>query len=1540
MSRKTQTIPDSPGGEVNQAFCMLFRNHPFPMWIYDPETLAILETNNAADQVYGYTQGEFGEMTLADLYPPQEASILLENVKHHHPASNHSGEWRHRLKNGAIIDVEISGSTVEYNRQPAAFLMAQNISARKQTEETLQITLAKYKTLFESFPLGITVSDEVGNVIESNASSEILLGISTDEQTRRSIDGPDWQIIRPNGTPMPSEEFASVKALKEKRLVKNVEMGIVKPDSTVTWINVTAAPLALEGHGVVVTYGDITERKQMERECNLLTDAITASLDEIYLFDADTLRFIYVNTGALKNLQYTLDQALQMTPLDIKPEFNSESFEELLKPLRTGEKADQILETTHRRADGTIYPVEAHLQLFQKERVFLAVIIDITERKRTEDALLKNARELARSQRIGKLGNWDWDVAGNTLTWSDEIYCIWGVDKDFPLTYENIESMIHPEDREPNRRMVQEFLAGRDEGAYEFRIICLDGSEKHLHQNIEVTRDTAGKPTHIFGIMQDISASKQAEQALKKSEEMFRITLENILDPLFITDKAGGFTFICPNVSRTLHYSVKDIQAMGSIHSLIGNNEWAGNVLEQDGELENIEINIFDKEGTPHAFLVNSKRVCIGEGRHLFSLREITERKQAEQALRDSEERFRTLLDKVSNIAVQGYTADGTVHFWNKASEQIYGYTSEEALGKNLVDLIIPPEIKPAVTEAIHTMIASGESRPAEEVSLMRKDGSQVAVFSNHTIVDIKGRGRELYCIDLDLTELKQTQQALQESEEKLRSIFRVAPTGIGIVKDRVILEVNPCICEMTGYSREELVGQSARLLYPTQEDFEFVGAEKYRQIAQHGSGAVETRWQHKNGAILFILLASTPVDPADLLKGVIFTALDITNRKKAEGALKESEARNRAILNAMPDMVFVNDHEGIFLDYHAADPNILYLPPEQFLGRKIIEIFPPEFANPFTTLIEQAHTTGALQSFEYQMKIAGEARVFELRATPYSGKNTLTIVREITERKQAEQALILSELRFRTFVEKAGDIVYALTPEGIFTYVSPNWTEILGHDVDEVVSQSFGKFIHPEDLPRTRQFLAQVLSTGKQRTGVEYRVRHKDGSWRWHSSNASRIIDVDGKATSFLGIARDITERKQAEEEIMALNDRLRHLINAIKELSSANTLDRIQRIVSSSAKALAGADGATMVLRDGDQCFYADEESIAPLWKGARFPMNICISGWVMLNRTPAIIEDIYADPRIPLDVYRTTFVKSLAILPVNREEPVAAIGIYWGTIHTPSEIEIQLIQTLADISTSAIENVRLLSELEQRVEERTRELFHAQEKLVRQERLAVLGQLAGGVGHELRNPLGVINNAIYFLRLIQPQAESKVKEYLGIIETETRNADKIITDLLDFSRIKSVEQEPVHVGDLITRTLERFPAPEKIQVTINLPRNLPAVFVDVRQVIQVLGNLTVNACQAMRGAGNLIFEAHKETIEKRGFIAIAVKDTGGGISSENMEKLFEPLFTTKLKGIGLGLAVSKKLVEANDGHIAVSNQAGKGATFIVYLPVFKEK
>ncbi|BBI98888.1 hypothetical protein FGKAn22_05810 [Ferrigenium kumadai] len=240
-------------------------------------------------------------------------------------------------------------------------------------------------------------------------------------------------------------------------------------------------------------------------------------------------------------------------------------------------------------------------------------------------------------------------------------------------------------------------------------------------------------------------------------------------------------------------------------------------------------------------------------------------------------------------------------------------------------------------------------------------------------------------------------------------------------------------------------------------------------------------------------------------------------------------------------------------------------------------------------------------------------------------------------------------------------------------------------------------------------------------------------------------------------------------------------------------------------------------------------------------------------------------------------------------------------------------------------------LNEELEAKVQTRTGQLLAAQEELVRKEKLALLGQVADTVGHELRNPLGVINNAAYFLQTVLADADGTVREYLDIIKDETANAERIVSDLLDAVRTKQPHQAVVDVADVIGQTLRKCDIPASISVKLDIPKTLPVVRVDPMHLYQVFWNLVTNAVEAMPEGGTLEIRAAEEPQVLR----ISIKDSGSGITPEQMDKLFQPLFTTKVRRVGLGLVVVKNLTQANGGSVEVESEPGKGSVFTITLP-----
>lgn len=233
----------------------------------------------------------------------------------------------------------------------------------------------------------------------------------------------------------------------------------------------------------------------------------------------------------------------------------------------------------------------------------------------------------------------------------------------------------------------------------------------------------------------------------------------------------------------------------------------------------------------------------------------------------------------------------------------------------------------------------------------------------------------------------------------------------------------------------------------------------------------------------------------------------------------------------------------------------------------------------------------------------------------------------------------------------------------------------------------------------------------------------------------------------------------------------------------------------------------------------------------------------------------------------------------------------------------------------------------------------LLETQEQLIRSEKLAAIGQLASGVGHELRNPLGAIKNAGFYIKRRMantdlPNTEPRVMEFLSIIEEEVNSANKVITDLLGFSRVAKPTVAPANIAGIIEDALRYTLVPENVELTKDINNNLPMVMVDGDQIKQVFLNIILNALQAMPEGGRLDIRAS----DKGKVVEVEFTDTGGGIPDSVKKKIFDPLFTTKAKGVGLGLSVCKTIMEHHEGDIKIKSQAGEGTTFIISLPTEK--
>ncbi|MHA1930292.1 MAG: ATP-binding protein [Candidatus Thorarchaeota archaeon] len=255
------------------------------------------------------------------------------------------------------------------------------------------------------------------------------------------------------------------------------------------------------------------------------------------------------------------------------------------------------------------------------------------------------------------------------------------------------------------------------------------------------------------------------------------------------------------------------------------------------------------------------------------------------------------------------------------------------------------------------------------------------------------------------------------------------------------------------------------------------------------------------------------------------------------------------------------------------------------------------------------------------------------------------------------------------------------------------------------------------------------------------------------------------------------------------------------------------------------------------------------------------------------------------------------------------------------------------LASLANSINEMTDSLVVSNEELQERIKQLQATQEQLIQSERLAVLGKLSGGIGHDLRNPLGTIKNSVYYLRMVLENPDEEIIESLDLLDQEIKTCELIINSLLDFASPKAPIRQKINLNELISATLARANIPESIKLETDLDTELPVIFADPTQLSRVFINLIRNAVQAMEKGGKLSINI--ETVEP-GYISITITDTGSGITEENLQNIFTPLFTTKAKGIGLGLAISKTFIESHDGTIDVKSIVDKGTSFEIRIPV----
>ena len=934
--------------------------------------------------------------------------------------------------------------------------------------------------------------------------------------------------------------------------------------------------------------------------------------------------------------------------------------------------------------------------------------------------------------------------------------------------------------------------------------------------------------TGIGGIFRDITERKRTEEKLKQSEERLRTFIDASKELIFLKDADFRYLFLNKPGVDFCGFEGEDVA--------LGKTDYELFPKESAAEMRKGDIAALRRKtgSEVHQLYMNGRilevtkfKVPLADGRTGVGgiAQDVTEKKKTEDALRASELRYRELADNMP-AGIYEATFDGKVIYANRTALDMFGYGADDvAKGIKFQEVIAPDEREKLVR---HVQRVRQEGMTIDqEYTMLRRDGSRFVGLNMARPMMKDGRVVGSTGVVTDISDLKKAQEALRKNEALLQGILQAAPIGIGIVHDRVIGWVNEQFTRMTGYAGGEVIGRSARILYPDDEEFERVGREKYMEIQQGKTGAIETRWRRKDGMVFDIYLSSNAIVPGDLSAGVVFTAYDITDQKKAADILRFAKE-------------------------------------------------------------------------ELEKQVAERTRELDVA-------NMLLRI-ELEEHHKTEEALVKNEQLYRAIVEDQTELICRFHPDGAISFVNEAFCRYFGKSRKELLGSRYRPAIPREDrIVMTKA--VKALTPDNHVTHFEIRVELPGQGLRWHLWTNRAIYDEVGRLIEHQAVGRDITERVQSQQQIRESRNMLRSVFDGISD-----------------PLVMVGGDLTVIMLNKAALGFF-DVGNYREL---------------IGLPCLGHLIERYGED---------------------QAKRVVAAIGeSNPSRFDLTANLETIRYEEVSIYPVRGVDDGKGLAII--RIADRTKQMIMERE-LIQNEKLASLGLLISGIVHEINNPNNFIVFNIPILRdylreilpvvdvhaekdplyevlgMTYPDFRVDVMKLLDNIEHGSHRINVTVAKLKEFSRKREDKGlRLVASAEVIQKALSICHTQIRKAVKtfdVEIDPGLPPMTTDPEAIEQVLINLLINASQAADKEDSFIrLHVHRGDSWKNRLV-MEVTDNGCGMDERTAARVFEPFFTTKEEGCGtgLGLYISKNLIESADGSISLESEVGRGTTFRVIFP-----
>ncbi|MHC4132665.1 MAG: PAS domain S-box protein [Planctomycetota bacterium] len=998
-----------------------------------------------------------------------------------------------------------------------------------------------------------------------------------------------------------------------------------------------------------------------------------------------------------------------------------------------------------------------------------------------------------------------------------------------------------------------------------------------------------GKITYVNTTLSKIIGEKKPDDVIGKNlrryyEPKDLPKLEDEIIPAVI--KQGHQAIEMPLLSKD-GKSTPTIQSLFLIQDEEGQPYRLANVVTDITELKNIQQQLKEHKENLEQTVTTRTRELEKSNEELQ--REIAERSRMEKALLESEKNFKSLVQTAPSV-ILSLSPDYKIIEFNEEAEKVYGCKRDDAIGKNYIETFIPPQVKEKVAEDIEKVL-NGQPTRGFENTVKTIDGSErILMWNVNRVVDEKGNSLGIIAAGQDITERKETEAALIFTQF---AVDKASVAAYWMGPDAKLTYVNDTACHSLGYSRQELLSMTVHDIDPNFPPEAW--PDHWSELKEKGSLTLESLHRSKEGKEIPVIIAANFIEFDGKEYNCAF-ARDITDQKQAEEALRNSLQTSHDIVQTIPSGLFLYQYEPpdklILLNANPEAQRLTGINVQDFIGKDFNELWPQAKAAGIADAFLNVAKTG--QHFDNEELVYEDQKLqgfFRTRVFSLPGNRLAVAFENVTERKRAEQALLESEERYRSLIEHIPTVSWKTDENGNTVFISPNVEQVYGYTFEEICQQGkelwFDR-IHPDDREKVLNVYKSLFAEAKK-FDIEYRIQKKDGDWIWLHDKSENIVEQNGIRYAY-GAFLDITKRKKAEEALRNSEEKFRNYIDN-------------------------APDGVMVVNREGR---FIDANKAA------------CqITGYPKEDLLNLSITDILTpeSQQAGIDHFNNVTNFGCASSEMLYKTKDGNLG-YWN---------VDTVKLSEDRFLGFIKDITERKKAEQQVQTHQTELAHAW-------RLNTMGEMSTGMAHELNQPLcAVLNYAQACSRLVKDKEQlnsNQLDEALEQIITQTTRAGEIIRRIRHLVGKREPEMMPVGINEIVREVLDMETSEAEqqyISIETQLDEHLPGIMADRIEIEQVILNLVRNAFEAMNqiepGDRHLTIKTTKTDDNK---VMFDIRDNGKGLSPDDTEKVFDSFFTTSPNGLGIGLSISRTIIEAHNGHLWAESNPDRGATFKFTLPI----